>query len=109
MKLLLDQGTPLRAAELLRTAGHDCVHVGECGLETADDSALLQKGRDESAVVVTMDADFHALLALSNASAPSVIRFRVESLKTAEFTALLFSVLSKCGDDLDNGAMVTVQ
>jgi predicted nuclease of predicted toxin-antitoxin system len=34
MKLLLDQGLPRTAAELLRTAGVDAIHVGEIGYAT---------------------------------------------------------------------------
>jgi len=39
--------------------------VGDRGLATATDSKILDVGRQEGMVVVTLDADFHALLALS--------------------------------------------
>ena len=59
MKLLLDQGLPRTAAELLRTAGVDALHVGEIGYATAGDATILQIAQDEQRVVVTLDADFH--------------------------------------------------
>ena len=64
MRLLLDQGLPRSAADLLRKASHDAVHVGEVGAATAEDADLLQMAREQGRVVVTLDADFHALLAL---------------------------------------------
>ena len=39
MKLLLDQGLPHTAAELLTTAGIDTTHVGEIGYASAEDPA----------------------------------------------------------------------
>lgn len=80
MKLLLDQGLPRSAASLLRAAGVDTVHVGEIGMSAVSDSAILAQGQAEQRVVVTLDADFHALLALSGATAPSVIRRSLLSL-----------------------------
>jgi predicted nuclease of predicted toxin-antitoxin system len=74
MKLLLDQGLPRSAAALLCQAGIDTVHVGDLGQSSADDSVILESGRDSNRVVVTLDADFHTLLALSGAATPSVIR-----------------------------------
>ncbi|MFA6472096.1 MAG: DUF5615 family PIN-like protein [Candidatus Latescibacterota bacterium] len=109
MKLLLDQGLPRSAAALLRETGIDTVHVGEIGYSTASDSAVLQKARDEGRIVVTLDADFHTLLALSGTTSPSVIRIRMEGLRGKEAAGLIRAVLMQCGDDLNHGALVTVQ
>ena len=109
MKLLLDQGLPRSSAQLLRNAGIDAVHVGEVGLSTATDAYILAKGLEEGRIVVTLDADFHALLALSGAASPSVIRIRMEGLRGEKAAPLIMTVLSQCSDDLISGAVVTVQ
>jgi predicted nuclease of predicted toxin-antitoxin system len=70
MKLLLDQGTPRTAAEILRRAGFDIIHTGEVGMAEALDAEILRRVAAEDRVVVTLDADFHAHLALSRASKP---------------------------------------
>jgi predicted nuclease of predicted toxin-antitoxin system len=109
MKLLLDQGLPRSAARLLREAGIDTVHVGEIGFSTAEDAEILQKGKDEGRIVVTLDADFHSLLALSGAKSPSVIRIRIEGLYGEKAADLIQTVLKQCHEDLQQGVVVTVQ
>jgi predicted nuclease of predicted toxin-antitoxin system len=109
MRLLLDQGLPRTAAALLRDTGRDAVHTGECGLATASDSAILDHARAEVQVVVTLDADFHALMALSGATNPSVIRIRVEGLRADALADILQNVLVQCGEDLTAGALVSVE
>lgn len=109
MRLLLDQGLPRSAAQLLREAGIDAIHVGEIGFATATDAAILQKALEEKRVVVTLDADFHTLLALSAATAPSVIRIRMEGLRGEATADLLQTVTQYAKDDLQQGAVVTVQ
>lgn len=108
MRLLLDQGLPRSAVLHLHNAGIEAIHVGDRGLATASDSGILDIGRQEKMVVVTLDADFHALLALSGATEPSVIRLRIEGLRAQQLTNLLINVLSVCGDDLAKGAMISV-
>jgi predicted nuclease of predicted toxin-antitoxin system len=71
MKLLLDQGLPRTAAELLRAAGIDTIHSSQIGYATVEDSVILQLGQEQQRTVVTLHADFHTLLALSAATAPS--------------------------------------
>lgn len=109
MKLLLDQGTPRSAAALLRESAVDALHTGEMGLSKAEDEEILARACEENRIVVTLDADFHAHLALSQAKKPSVIRFRIEGLRAEPFAQLLQKVLRQCESDLALGAMVSVQ
>jgi predicted nuclease of predicted toxin-antitoxin system len=95
MRLLLDQGLPRSTVLHLRNEGVESLHVGEIGLASANDATIL-------------DADFHALLALSGANEPSVIRLRIEGLRAEDLARLLIHVLSVCKVDLENGSMVTV-
>jgi hypothetical protein len=62
----------------------------------------------EGEIVVTLDADFHAHLALSNAATPSVIRVRIEGLKGSDIAAVVSRVVAACEEDLVAGAMVTI-
>ena len=109
MKLLLDQGLPRSSAELLRQKGLDAVHTGECGLSTAQDDAILAEGRSQGRTVVTLDSDFHTILALEEASGPSVIRVRWEGLRGSEMAELIGQVLKLCPDELELGAAVSVR
>lgn len=109
MKLLLDQGLPLSAAALLRDAGIDTIHVGEIGMSQAEDAEIIQKARVEERVVVTLDADFHTLLALNEAASPSVIRVRIERLRAQALTDLLLMVIAECEEDLEQGAVIAVE
>ena len=109
MKLLLDQGLPISAAELLRDAGIDTIHVSEIEMFEAEDAEIIQKAEEEERVVATLDADFHTLLALDEATSPSVIRIRIERLRTQALTDLLLMVIAECEEDLAQGAAVTVE
>ena len=57
---------------------------------------------------MTLDADFHSLLALSGATGPSVVRVRIEGQRAEELATLLVSVLKVCKDDLVQGAVISV-
>jgi predicted nuclease of predicted toxin-antitoxin system len=94
---------------LLREAGIDADHVGERGYAAASDSAILALAETEGRVVVTLDADFHTLLALAGATAPSVIRIRIEGLRAEALTHLIQAVLAQVDAELTAGAVVTVQ
>jgi len=109
MKLLLDQGLPLSAAVLLRDAGIDTIHVGEIGMSEAEDAEIIQRARVEERVVATLDADFHALLALDEAISPSVIRIRIERLRAQAMTDLLLMVIAECEEELEQGSAITVE
>ncbi len=109
MKLLLDQGLPSSAAALLRSMSIDTIHISEIEMSAAADVEILQKAKEEDRIVVTLDADFHALLALAEATSPSVIRIRIERLRAAALVELLRQVTSECAEELLRGAAVTVE
>ena len=77
MRLVLDQGVPRDAATRLRGLGYDCTHVGEIGMGKAADEEILAWSLGKNAIVVTLDADFHTILAVSGASGPSNSRLPV--------------------------------
>jgi predicted nuclease of predicted toxin-antitoxin system len=107
LKLVLDQGLPRSAAGHLRDAGLDVVHVAEIGMSRALDADILAFGREHARVVVTFDADFHALLAHSGDSEPSVVRLRIEGLGGLEIASLIRTILDACSAELAAGAVVT--
>jgi predicted nuclease of predicted toxin-antitoxin system len=59
-------------------------------------------------ICVTLDADFHSLLAISDERGPSVIRIRKEGLDATALSALLQNIWPGIEDALKGGAMVTV-
>jgi predicted nuclease of predicted toxin-antitoxin system len=107
-RLLLDQGLPRSTAALLSQGGWDVVHVSETGMSRADDREILRRARADSRVCVTLDADFHSLLATSGERGPSVMRIRKEGLDATALAALLQTVWSRVEDALASGALVTI-
>jgi len=58
--------------------------------------------------VVTLDSDFHALLATARAAGPSVVRIRMQGLKGEPLATILQRVLTVAGTELEAGAVVSV-
>ncbi|HMN40106.1 MAG TPA: DUF5615 family PIN-like protein [Phycisphaerales bacterium] len=108
MRLLLDQGLARSCVHYLCVAGHDAVHVSQVGRHESSDESLVEFAASESRCIVTLDADFHALLAVSRRAFPSVVWVRIEGLKGPEMSEVVRGVLADCQFDLASGALVTV-
>jgi predicted nuclease of predicted toxin-antitoxin system len=108
MKLLLDQGLPRSTVRRLAGMGIAAEHVGDLGLARAADAVILDVARERQAALVTLDADFHALLATSRATNPSVVRIRIEGLDGEQVASLLVQVLAAAGAEIEVGAVVSV-
>jgi len=65
MKVLLDQGLPRSTAAILRQRQLEATHVGEVAMARASDRHIIDYARENSFAIVTLDADFHALLAVA--------------------------------------------
>jgi predicted nuclease of predicted toxin-antitoxin system len=108
MTFLLDQGLPRSTVQELMQRGIVAEHIADLGLAAATDANILQTARDRGMVVVTLDADFHALLAATGQTTPSVIRIRIERLKGPQIAALIEQVIAAGQMELIAGAAVSV-
>jgi predicted nuclease of predicted toxin-antitoxin system len=75
----------------------------------AADDEIVAWSLGKNAIVVTLDADFHTILAVSGASGPSVIRLRMQGLGAPEVVELVQKVLAGFEADLKRGSLVTVK
>ena len=107
--LLLDQGLPRDAAQQLRVSDVRCTHVGELGMSAAADIEILEWARLHGSAVVTLDADFHAILAVRGATKTSVIRLRMQGLNGTAVARLLLQILAEYRAELGVGCMITVK
>lgn len=108
MKLLLDQGLPRTKASLLRDAGLNAVHTSELGMATAEDEEILKRAAEEDRIVFTLDADFHALLALSGNERPSAVRIRIQGLRAEDLSQIIQHLLRLHGEELRSGSVISV-
>lgn len=78
-------------------------------MSRAEDPDIIEWARAQDAVIVTLDADFHAELAVSGVSKPSVIRLRLQGLEGAAVANLVFRILEDHAITLAEGCMITVK
>lgn len=109
MKILLDEGLPRRAAALLRDRGLDVVHLTEVAEASTADTVILEWARANGRIIVTLDADFHSLLAVEGSTAPSVIRIRREGLSAEDVRDLLSHLLQDHEAALLSGVALSVR
>ena len=107
-RLLLDQGILRSTTESLNVHGWDAIHVGDIGMSSATDVEIIEKGRAERRIIVTLDSDFHAHLAVTGTKFPSTIRVRIEGLRGNELALLLIESWRHIEQQVINGAMITI-
>jgi len=107
MRWLLDQGLPRSAAAILEQAQEDAIHVGDIEMAEALDAEIIQRASSEDRVIVTLDSDFHALLAASGSSKPSVIRIREEGIKGPQIAELVLRISQQFKTELERGCVLS--
>ncbi|MBW4535754.1 MAG: DUF5615 family PIN-like protein [Pleurocapsa minor HA4230-MV1] len=92
----------------MRELGHDVFHLRDRGLQKLPDDKILALAQVEQRIILTIDLDFAQLLAVSKQSLPSVILFRLGNENYNEINQRLIEVLKNCQQELETGAIVSV-
>jgi len=108
VNVLLDEGVPRTSVSHLRDRGHIAEHVLDLGLAGSADEDVLAAAVSRGSIVVTLDSDFHRLLASARAKSPSVVRVRIEGLDAAAMALLIASVIERLQAELESGAAISV-
>jgi predicted nuclease of predicted toxin-antitoxin system len=108
MKFLADMGLARSTVAFLRAQGHDAVHLRDQGLQRLEDDEIVEKARKEGRVILTHDLDFGRIVAVSRASVPSVITFRLDDMRPIQVNRYLTEVLAQFAGELEAGALVSV-
>ena len=73
MRFLIDNALSPIVAQRLVEAGYDAIHVRDRGQQSAADIELVDLATREERIVVSADTDFGTILALRQASRPSLL------------------------------------
>lgn len=105
MRFLLDAQLPPRLTKALKRAGHEAVHVYDCGLLTATDREIWRHAVKEKAVILTRGADF-AVLRLHSGRGPAVAWLRLGNLSTEALVTAVMDALPEIIVALEAGEVL---
>jgi len=108
VRFLVDECLSVRLAGMLTTAGHDAIHVFDCGLSGQPDEQVLARAADDGRVLLSADTDFGEILARTQAPIPSVILFRRANQSPDALLPVLLANLEPIAEDLEKGAFVVI-
>ncbi len=108
MRFLADMGISPITVQFLMGLEYDATYLSEQGLHSMPDPDILQKARDEGRILLTHDLDFGDILAASGDQLPSVIIFRLHSMRPDSVNMYLTRVIYEFEDSLGDGAIISV-
>ena len=106
--LVVDMNLSPDWVERLSVAGYDTVHWSAVGDPRAPDREIMRRAAENRRVVLTHDLDFGAVLAATQASAPSVIRLRTSDVLPVAIADRVVRALADLGRELEAGAIVSL-
>lgn len=93
MNFKIDENLPVAFLEVLSSAGHDAVTVGQEGLGGASDPRVSEACRAEKRILVTLDLDFADIRTYPPETHSGMLVFRVERQDRERLLRLLRDVL----------------
>lgn len=94
---------------ILRAQGWQALHWSEVGEPRAPDREVMAYAAEHQYVVFTHDLEFSAMLAATQALAPSVVQMRGQDTLSSDFRNLVFTSLREYQSVLESGAIVVIE
>jgi predicted nuclease of predicted toxin-antitoxin system len=94
--------------QTLRSAGFEALHWSSIGKATDADIVIMDYARNHDCIVFTHDMDFGMLLALTNATAPSVLQIRTADVMPDAISPLILHALTAYANELEQGALLVI-
>ena len=108
MRFLLDMGISPDTGRYLKKLGHDAIHLIDKGMETASDFQIMKKALNERRIILTQDLDFGRMLAFSGERLPSVVTFRLTSMRSENVNQFCKTIIDRFSDIMAKGAILSV-
>ena len=108
MKLLIDMNLSPEWVEALEVEGINAIHWSKIGSVSASDKELMTWAKENEYIVLTHDLDFGAILASTNAAAPSVLQLRFQDLTPLHAKKLVLKILKDYESELKHGALISM-
>ena len=107
-KVLIDMNLSPRWVELFQKHNIEAVHWSKIGDYRAKDHVIMEWAKDKGYIIFTNDLDFGTLLALTQATAPSVIQMRTQNVLPEYLGEIVVSVLRQHEVELQSGALIVL-
>lgn len=108
LRFLIDMNLSPKWVKVFERNGYTATHWQTLGPHDAPDVELMSWARDNNHVVFTHDLDFGMVLALTQASGPSVIQVRTQDVFPAYLEPILMPVVREHSVALSRGALVII-
>src|SRR4051812_15263009 len=100
---------PAGAAALFLALGCECVHSSDLNMQRAADEEILRLSDARQSVIITLDSDFHTIIAVNSLTTPSVVRLRREGCRAEALVEILHPVLVSHSAEILAGTVISVQ
>lgn len=106
VKILIDMNLSPQWVEIFHTNNISAVHWSTIGDHKAKDHLIMNWAQKNGYVVFTHDLDFGALLALTQATSPSVIQIRTQNVLPEYLGTAVISIIKQHEEKLIQGVLI---
>jgi predicted nuclease of predicted toxin-antitoxin system len=108
MKFVIDMNLSPSWEQTFNQAGIEAIHWSKIGSPRAADREIMQWALDQDHIVFTHDLDFGAILAATQAQAPSVLQVRSHDPTPDHCGRMVLEVIARFGKELKAGALISL-